>query len=255
MILVHDAVQETGLAALRAVLVGSDNGGEFQDWEDVEGASTSRTEESMWPAFDPAAVDLDIAGPILESIMAKEREVRTATASGTPVIDDVSAALHHLEDPRFQELRRRWTAARGSPTPRTEGEDRRDVQGGRHHIDQRTADDWDPYADIQDPAAPKPGAHILGPSSSQSHRAPPVGNKQKSASSSSLPEDVRRRLAAQAPRLPTGPHTNYWDSQEQRSLTSGVAEVYNHWGAVDISKGVWEIPDGDNIGKLCESAF
>ena len=44
--------------------------------------------------------------------------------------------------------------------------------------------------------------------------------------------------AAQAPRLPSGLHTIFWESDRGPTLVSGHAlEVSNHWGPVDVHQG------------------
>ena len=220
----------------------TDTEADTEVWEDVDGPSTSAAEppsstDAAWPAFDPATVDLAIAGQILDAIAVKEREVRRALRarrSGGGAA--LPGALAPLRDLRYQALRARWEAGRGGG--RGGARQRDGAERGSAPVSAAAAVPAPaaiPPLKLRDPAAPKPGAHILSaePLAAASPARPAPGRERASA----LPESLRRRLAAEAPELPAGAYTHFWDSGQQRALTSGTAEVYNHWGAVDVSKG------------------
>ncbi|KAL4437191.1 hypothetical protein ABPG75_004330 [Micractinium tetrahymenae] len=85
---------------------------------------------------------------------------------------------------------------------------------------------------------------------SQVQQAPQQAQQAQQAQrqrSSLLPEEVRKKLAAQAPVLPSGTHTLFWDSKSVPTFVSGHGlEVSNHWGPVDVHK---ELPQ-DRIDEL-----
>ncbi|EFN59274.1 hypothetical protein CHLNCDRAFT_49788 [Chlorella variabilis] len=84
---------------------------------------------------------------------------------------------------------------------------------------QEEEEEWEsPYLRIVDPAAPRPRPQASDAAGQQRKQQEARGDRAAAAAArreSSLPEDVRKKLAAQAPVLPSGTHTIFWDSQAE----------------------------------------
>ncbi|CAL8464282.1 g3817 [Coccomyxa elongata] len=95
-----------------------------------------------------------------------------------------------------------------------------------------------------------------GPAAATSSRGATIGDRNKAAGrggaangalrrassqhrqrESKLPEDVRRALAAQAPKLPAGANLHYWDSVDEENALVNMRgmELQNHWGPVNAN--------------------
>ncbi|KAI3433941.1 hypothetical protein D9Q98_003743 [Chlorella vulgaris] len=103
------------------------------------------------------------------------------------------------------------------------------------------ADFESPYLRIVDPAAPRAQPPLAPGQQQQQQQQQQVLAKERrqraAQEGGSLPEALRQKLVAQAPVLPSGTHTLYWDSKSAPSYVSGHGlEVGNHWGPVDVHR-------------------
>ncbi|KAL6775735.1 hypothetical protein ACKKBG_A18295 [Auxenochlorella protothecoides x Auxenochlorella symbiontica] len=215
------------------------------------------------PLLDQAAAARQLV--VQELVPVLRAELARGGAHGAeaaPLLCGLEEALRQLDLPGIAALAERWRALKGAAaeagTERAEGSPptgsraalgaapgdkeaagrgqaptTKGLGGRMPRVPPSQLPDADPYAGIVDPAAPRPGPHSIAKAVVEPAA---VAARAPSAKQSSLPEEVRRRLAEQAPTLPTGLHTQFWDSSQAVSLTSGTAEVYNHWGAVDVAK-------------------
>lgn len=107
-----------------------------------------------------------------------------------------------------------WGRPQNTAAVPTGGSRRQQQQQGPRrpqHAQQEADDNFvSPYLSIVDPAAPRsrPAQQQKPQAAEQQARCPPRVQR-----TSSLPEEVRRKLAEQAPVLPTGLHTQFWDSK------------------------------------------
>lgn len=134
--------------------------------------------------------------------------VRQGSGQDEPV---VTAALQELfgDSDGEEEEGRRGGASPAGPTQQQRREQRGSAAAAAGDEDFES-----PYLKIVDPAAPRPrlaaaAAPTLVP---QPRSQPGGGGSGAAAAGSSLPEAVRRKLAAKAPVLPSGLHTIFWDS-------------------------------------------
>ncbi|PRW58637.1 UV-stimulated scaffold A-like protein [Chlorella sorokiniana] len=160
--------------------------------------------------------------------------------------DDVEVVIHELfgdsdseEEPtngsRRPAQRPQNTAA--GPAGGRQQQGRAQAARGQRQRPARPADDdfESPYICMVDPtmAQRRPAVQLSSPQQQQQQQS--TGQAAAARRSSSLPEEVRKKLAAQAPVLPTGPHTLFWDSKSVPTFVSGHGlEVSNHWGPVDV---------------------
>ncbi|KAL4423512.1 hypothetical protein ABPG77_003645 [Micractinium sp. CCAP 211/92] len=141
------------------------------------------------------------------------------------------------------------SASAGSQRQRQQQQQRSQRQRqGRQQRRQEEVEDWEsPYTRIVDPTLPRQQQEqrtLQPPQQAQQAQHPQQVQRQRS---SSLPEEVRKKLAAQAPQLPSGTHTLFWDSKAVPTFVSGHGlEVSNHWGPVDVHK---ELPQ-ERIDEL-----
>lgn len=216
------------------------------------------------PLLDQAAAARQLV--VQELVPVLRAELARGGAHGAeagPLLCGLEEASRQLDLPGIAALAERWRALKGAATEagteRAEGSPptgsraalgaapggkeaagrgqaptTKGLGGRMPRVPPSQLPDADPYAGIVDPAAPRSGPHSIAKAVVEPAA---VAARAPSAKQPSLPEEVRRRLAEQAPTLPTGLHTQFWDSSQAVSLTSGTAEVYNHWGAVDVAKG------------------
>ena len=161
------------------------------------------------------AMDLDLTA--LRLRRARRAQAATAQPEHRQQDGAVAAALQDLfgdsSDSDSDDSARPQDKAAG-PGGRQQQPGQRQGRPGQRQRQrhQRPEDDQfvSPYRHIVDPTAPRPRPtqqqQQQQQGGSSAARRPP-------ARTSSLPEEVRRRLAEQAPMLPTGPHTLFWDSK------------------------------------------